>query len=169
MNRLLLSLAPALVVLACAGSADNADTMAGTTTGATMGATTAATPAGGAMVDPNTATQEQLVAAGADSATAAAIVAGRPYQNMVAVNRALPARLDSAARRTLYGTVWMPLDLNTASDEEILLIPGIGARMLREFKEYRPYTNIAQFRREMGKYVDEQEVARMEKYVTIKP
>jgi DNA uptake protein ComE-like DNA-binding protein len=62
----------------------------------------------------------------------------------------------------------MPIDLNTASDQEILLIPGLGRRMLREFKEYRPYTNMAQFRREIGKYVDDQEVARLEKYVMIK-
>ena len=40
--------------------------------------------------------------------------------------------------------------------------------MLHEFKEYRPYTYIEQFRREIGKYVDETEVARMERFVTIR-
>ena len=50
----------------------------------------------------------------------------------------------------------------------ILTIPGVGARMLREFKEYRPYTSIEQFRREMGKYVDAEEVARLEQYVSIR-
>ena len=44
---------------------------------------------------------------------------------------------------------------------------GIGSRMLREFKEYRPYDNIARFRREMGKYVDSTEVARLEQYVKV--
>ena len=39
--------------------------------------------------------------------------------------------------------------------------------MLHEFKEYRPYRAIEQFRREIGKYVDEQEVARLERYVTL--
>ncbi len=39
--------------------------------------------------------------------------------------------------------------------------------MLREFKEYRPYTNIEQFRKEIGKYVDKKEVARLERYVTL--
>ena len=60
------------------------------------------------------------------------------------------------------------LDLNTATDEEILLIPGVGRRMLHEFKEYRPYKDIERFRREIGKYVDKTEVARLEQYVTIK-
>ena len=44
--------------------------------------------------------------------------------------------------------------------------------MLHEFKEYRPYTSIEQFRREIGKYIDkdkrEAELARLERYVVIK-
>jgi DNA uptake protein ComE-like DNA-binding protein len=59
------------------------------------------------------------------------------------------------------------VNLNTASNAEILLIPGLGNRMLHEFKEYRPYRALAQFRREIGKYVDDKEVARLERYVTI--
>ena len=61
----------------------------------------------------------------------------------------------------------MPIDLNKASDAEILLIPGVGPRMRHEFEEYRPYTSIEQFRREIGKYVDKDEVARLERYVRI--
>lgn len=61
-----------------------------------------------------------------------------------------------------------PININTATDAEILAIPGMGPRMLREFKEYRPYTSIEQFRREIGKYVDKKEVARLEKYIVIK-
>ena len=60
------------------------------------------------------------------------------------------------------------IDLNTATDAQILSIPGVGQRMLHEFKEYRPYTSMDQFRREIGKYVDKAEVARLEQYVTIK-
>jgi DNA uptake protein ComE-like DNA-binding protein len=60
------------------------------------------------------------------------------------------------------------VNINTATDAEILAIPGMGPRMLREFKEYRPYTSIEQFRREMGKYVDKAEVARLEQYIEIK-
>ena len=60
------------------------------------------------------------------------------------------------------------INLNTATDAELMTIPGMGPRMLREFKEYRPYTSIEQFRREIGKYVDKAEVARFEQYITIK-
>ena len=40
--------------------------------------------------------------------------------------------------------------------------------MLHEFKEYRPYGGMEQFRREIGKYVDADEVARLERYMTIR-
>jgi DNA uptake protein ComE-like DNA-binding protein len=63
--------------------------------------------------------------------------------------------------------VFVPINLNTASDADIQTIPGLGARMLREFKEYRPYKQIEQFRREIGKYVSKEEVARFERYVSL--
>jgi DNA uptake protein ComE-like DNA-binding protein len=63
---------------------------------------------------------------------------------------------------------FIPIELNTASDSAILSIPGMGPKMLHEFKEYRPYPNIEKFRKEIGKYVNEKEVARLERYVTVK-
>lgn len=135
-----------------------------------LAATAFSAAAQGALLDPNTATREQLIAVpGVAGHVADAIIGGRPFADMVAMNKLLVAHVpDSVARKTIYEHVWKPIDLNTASDEEILLIPGVGRRMLREFKEYRPYKLIEQFRREIGKYVDKTEVARLEKYVTIK-
>jgi DNA uptake protein ComE-like DNA-binding protein len=69
---------------------------------------------------------------------------------------------------TASGAAIVPININTATDAEILKIPGMGPRMLREFKEYRPYKSIEQFRREIGKYVDKKEVARLEQYIVIK-
>lgn len=82
----------------------------------------------------------------------------------VAAPAAQPAPADSAAASAAI----VPININTATDEEILAIPGMGPKMLREFKEYRPYTSIEQFRREIGKYVDKAEVARLEQYIVIK-
>jgi DNA uptake protein ComE-like DNA-binding protein len=126
-------------------------------------------PAEGAFLDPNTATREQLMAApGMDAAKADALIAGRPYANMTAVDAAVGTGLTDEQKDALYAAVWTPLDLNSASEEEILLIPGVGDRMAHEFEEYRPYDSIERFRREIGKYVDSTEVARLEKYVTIR-
>ena len=74
----------------------------------------------------------------------------------------------AATSTAASGAVIVPININTATDAEILRIPGVGPRMLREFKEYRPYTSIEQFRREIGKYVDKAEVARLEQYIVIK-
>lgn len=43
-----------------------------------------------------------------------------------------------------------------------------SATAWRERKEYRPYTAMAQFRREMAKYVDDEEVERLARYVEIR-
>jgi len=75
--------------------------------------------------------------------------------------------VDNAELARLERYVFVPINLNTASDEDILSIPGLGQRMLHEFKEYRPYRSIEQFRREIGKYVSAKEVARFERYVTL--
>jgi DNA uptake protein ComE-like DNA-binding protein len=86
---------------------------------------------------------------------------------MTEVDALLGATLAKEQRVALYPSVFLHINLNTASREDILLVPGIGNRMLREFIEYRPYKAITQFRREMGKYVDDKEVARMEQYVFV--
>lgn len=60
------------------------------------------------------------------------------------------------------------LNLNEATgDDYLAAIPGFGSRMVREFLEYRPYVSIVQFRREIGKYVDDAQIAEYEKYVYV--
>lgn len=95
------------------------------------------------------------------------LAAGRPFADMLEVDALLAGSLDGMQREEVYTHVFVPLDLNSASEAEILLIPGVGDRMAHEFEEYRPYIGIEQFRREIGKYVDEAEVARLEQYVRI--
>lgn len=59
------------------------------------------------------------------------------------------------------------LNLNTATREQLLTVPNAGERMVREFLEYRPYTTIGQFRREIGKYVSQDQVAAYERYLFV--
>lgn len=121
------------------------------------------------LVNPNTASEQELAALPhLNAALAKTIVSQRPFKTMVELNAQLARSLKPEQLKELYGRMFIPLDLNTASREEILLIPGVGNRMAHEFEEYRPYKRIEQFRREIGKYVDKTEVARLERYVTIK-
>jgi DNA uptake protein ComE-like DNA-binding protein len=91
----------------------------------------------------------------------------RPYKTLAQFRKEIGKFVDQKELARLEQYVFVPVHLNSASDEDILSIPGAGKRMLREFKEYRPYANIEQFRKEIGKYVDKKEVARLERYVTL--
>lgn len=165
------ALALLLSLAACADAPEETQetTAAPFDSAATAAAAPAAPALAGAMLDPNEASREELLAIpGMDAAVADALIAGRPYADMVAVDRVLAARLEEEQRDSVYTRLWRPIDLNSASKEEILLIPGVGERMQHEFEEYRPYRGIEQFRREIGKYVDPQEVSRLERYVTIR-
>ena len=67
----------------------------------------------------------------------------------------------------IYRKAFVHVNLNTASAEEIMLIPGAGKRMVREFAEYRPWKTKEQFEKEIGKYVGPREVARLWRFVVI--
>jgi DNA uptake protein ComE-like DNA-binding protein len=173
MKRSLLSAALVVALAACGGGGDEgpeATENQAPAASAPADSASAAAPAPpeGALLDPNTAPREQLLAIpGVTDTVAAALVQGRPYADMLAVDRVLGAHLAPEQRKAVYGRLWKPLDLNRASGEEILLIPGVGPKMRHEFEEYRPYRSMEQFRREIGKYVDDDEVARLERYVTL--
>jgi DNA uptake protein ComE-like DNA-binding protein len=100
-------------------------------------------------------------------ALADAIVEARPFTSAAALDAVTSASLGEAERAELYGQLFRQINLNTASEDEIMLISGMTSRMAHEFEEYRPYTSLEQFRREIGKYVDAAEVARLEQYVFI--
>lgn len=156
--------------LACAGGdTDTADPAADTSAAARTTDPAPAARSGSDFLDPDGASRDDLLALpGMDSAGADALIAGRPYATMVAVDSVLAPHLSETERDTVYTRLWKPIDLNTASEQEILLIPGVGARMQHEFEEYRPYASMEVFRREIGKYVDDAEVARLERYVEIR-
>lgn len=121
------------------------------------------------LIDPNTASETDLAGVPhITPATAKDIVAKRPLKTISDLDALLKQhKLTPAQLKEVYGKMFVRVNLNTAADEQMLLIPGVGQRLLREFKEYRPYKSIEQFRREIGKYVSKEEVARFERYVTI--
>ncbi len=120
------------------------------------------------QINLNTATQEEiLLIPGVGKRMLHEFEEYRPYKTLAQFRKEIGKYVDQKELARLEQYVFVPINLNTASDEDILSIPGMGKRMLREFKEYRPYKNIEQFRKEIGKYVDKKEVARLERYVTL--
>lgn len=126
------------------------------------------TNAANAVLDANTASKEAIAALPhMDDILAGVVIEHRPFVNIGELNHLLSSDLDDDQLEELYGRLFIAINLNDAKRSDILLIPGIGKRMAHEFEEYRPYSDMEQFRREIGKYVDEQEVARLELYVTL--
>ena len=120
------------------------------------------------QINLNTATQEEiLLIPGVGKRMLHEYEEYRPYKTLAQFRKEIGKYVDQKELARLEQYVFVPINLNTASEEDILSIPGMGKRMLREFKEYRPYKNIEQFRKEIGKYVDKKEVARLERYVTL--
>ncbi len=121
-----------------------------------------------ALINANTATEAQIASVPGLAPLAPNIIAKRPYASTAALDAVLAeGKIPLEQRRLIYSRFWAPLNLNTATQQEIMLIPGMSARMASEFREYKPYKSINQFRFEIGKYVSKREVARYEMYVFV--
>ena len=116
----------------------------------------------------NTATSEEiLLVPGAGRRMTIEFAEYRPWKTWAQFDREISKYVGQEATDKLKQYVFIPVNLNTATDEDILSIPGAGARMVREFKEYRPWTTKAQFDKEISKYVGEKETARLWRFVVI--
>ena len=91
----------------------------------------------------------------------------RPWRTFEQFDREIGKYVGAPETNRLKQYVFIPLNLNTATDEQFLTIPNMAQRMLIEFKEYRPWKTKEQFDREIGKYVGPQETARLWRYMTI--
>lgn len=120
------------------------------------------------LLDPNIASEKDLLALPhMNAALVKGILENRPFLSMTDFNTFLSKSLKQEQLAELYAKLFLHLNLNTAAEAEIMMIPGVGKRIAHEFEEYRPYKSLAQFRKEIGKYVDEKEVARLEQYVFV--
>ena len=116
------------------------------------------------VLNVNLATEAELQEKGLSPEVVALIMEKKPLMDMKELDALLGDGVDKAA---LYQILFIPMNLNTTPEADFKMIPGVGDRMAHEFEEYRPYTSVAQFKREIGKYVDEEEVARYLNYVFV--
>jgi DNA uptake protein ComE-like DNA-binding protein len=132
----------------------------------------AAAPAGAQtakLVDLNAAAEGDLASLPNMTADIAkGLVAKRPFKTIVDLNKyLLEQKLTADQTKELYRKAFVPINLNTGTKEEFLLIPGVGPRMSGEFEEYRPWKTWAQFDKEIGKYVGQTETDRLKQYFFI--
>jgi DNA uptake protein ComE-like DNA-binding protein len=116
----------------------------------------------------NTATREEiLLVPGAGNRMVREFAEYRPWKTWAQFDKEIGKYVGAEATNKLKQYCFIPINLNTATDEDFLSIPGVGPRMVREFKEYRPWKTKAQFDKEIGKYVSEKETARFWRFMTI--
>jgi DNA uptake protein ComE-like DNA-binding protein len=119
-------------------------------------------------VNLNTGTREEiLLIPGAGNRMAREFAEYRPWKTWSQFDKEISKYVGQPETDRLKQYVFIPVNLNTATDDDILSIPGAGPRMVREFKEYRPWKTKEQFEKEIGKYVGAKEVARLWRYVVI--
>ena len=117
-----------------------------------------------AVLNANLATEKDLIDAEIPVELISQIIEKRPFLRKNNLDAIVG---DVTNKEELYKKVFVPFNLNTTAEDDFKMIPGVGKRMAHEFEEYRPYISIAQFRKEIGKYVDKEEVARYESYVFV--
>jgi DNA uptake protein ComE-like DNA-binding protein len=119
-------------------------------------------------VNLNTGTPEEiLLIPGAGKRMAREFAEYRPWKTWAQFDKEISKYVGQAETDRLKQYVFIPVNLNTATDADILTIPGAGTRMVREFKEYRPWKTKEQFDKEISKYVGARETARLWRYVVI--
>jgi DNA uptake protein ComE-like DNA-binding protein len=129
-------------------------------------------PAGaqvGKLIDPNMASESELAPLPHMTADIVkAMIAKRPFKTVVELNAfLLDQKLTADQAKEFYRKAFVPINLNTGTKPEFLLIPGVGPRMSGEFEEYRPWKTWAQFDKEIGKYVGQAETDRLKQYFFI--
>jgi DNA uptake protein ComE-like DNA-binding protein len=121
------------------------------------------------VVDANTATEKDLLAMPhMNPARVKGLIEKRPFASITDLNAYLLGQgLTQEQATEFYGKAFVHINLNTASPQEILLVPGAGKRMVHEFDEYRPWKSYAQFDKEIGKYVGAEKTAQLAQYTFI--
>ena len=121
------------------------------------------------VVDANTAPEKDLL--GMPHMTPAIVkglIEKRPFASITELNAyLLSQKLTQEQANAFYGKAFVHINLNTATAEEILLVPNAGKRMAHEFEEYRPWRTYAQFDKEIGKYVGAEKTAQLAQYTFI--
>lgn len=125
-------------------------------------------------VDINRGTDAELtLIPGLDTKKLAAVKAGRPWKDFDQFTTTFGKATSAAEATRVEQYLFIPIELNTWTDAimDTFASIGVGTRQWkREFAEYRPWTSMEQFEREIGKYVRARpaELKRLQRYVIIK-
>jgi DNA uptake protein ComE-like DNA-binding protein len=116
----------------------------------------------------NTGVREEfLLVPGAGQRMSKEFVEYRPWKTWPQFDKEIGKYVGAQEANRFKQYMFIPINLNTATDDDLATVPGAGPRMVKEFKEYRPWKTKAQFDKEIGKYVGPKETARFWRYFVI--
>ena len=115
---------------------------------------------------------ELLLIPGVDAGKLKSLKASRPWKSFEQFQTEMGKTMNAAEVARIEQYVFIPIDLNTFTEPimDSFASIGVGTRQWkREFNEYRPWTSMEQFEREIGKYLRSRpaELKRLERYVII--
>lgn len=116
---------------------------------------------------------EFLLIPGVDAKKVTTLKSQRPWSSFEQFQTAVAKATSVAEATRLEQYVFIPVELNTFTDPimDTFASIGVGTRQWkREFAEYRPWTSMEQFDREISKYLRSRpnELKRLARYVMIK-
>jgi len=123
-----------------------------------------------ALIDPNTASLDVMQAIpGITAEVIQTITAGRPFSSPTALHAALKSVADEKSISHIYRYMFITVGLNNGAKDDYTLIPTSLSpkKLAHEFEEYRPYESLAQFNKEMSKYMSAEEAVFLQRYVFV--
>lgn len=121
------------------------------------------------LVEPNVAADSTLSKLpGMNAGAVEALKNSKPLLSIVTVDSILGTKgLSKAQRTTLYGKMFVHVDINRGSDAEFMLIPSMDAKKLAAIKAGRPWKSFDDFQSAFGKATSPAEATRVEQYLFI--
>ena len=119
------------------------------------------------LIDPNTIGAFDLAGIEVLSDPAQdAILLARPFATPSAFHAVVSKHADDGLQAMIYEKIFVRVNANTASPEDIMLIPSplTPKKLAHEVDEYRPYADMRAFERELGKYMNAEEMAQLKRY-----
>lgn len=92
----------------------------------------------------------------------------RPWKSWAHFDKEISKYVGQAETDRLKRYVFIPIDLNTATDADILTIPGADSTTVRGLRRGRPWKTKEQFEKTMGARLTPREVARLSRYLVIR-
>ncbi len=94
------------------------------------------------------------------------LLQNRPFTTPRDLHAVVSEQADAPLQILIYKELFVPLDANTADEEDIKLVPSVldAKKLAHEVDEYRPYADMKQFKRELGKYMGPSDIEALSQY-----